>query len=372
MRPSRVKQGPSAPGMPFARGANLPFFGDSPSVILWIIPYNRARGTGYHMRMADDVALKIGRYILACARGDGGLNPNPCPAYRGRSDTSFSDIAAVSYALILEETLGFRVLNREKTLRFLNRCRGNDGLYHSIRRFKKTGETPYLRIYNTLQARLGMRIIGGNRVEPAGLGASVRAVARIYARGDYRKFPPYALDFLGQFYHVVKRPFPDRQARAVSREYLKRYRDGEVAGHVASTFHYVRHALLTGQPLPQSGEILRRTLALQRREGSFNNMPDPDWDVHATFDGCFIVRQLGARLGRRPAHARALRAAGRYALRCRNKDGGFGHFPGCRSDMDAVYFHAGTLVMAGMLPARHLPGDLAKVLGWGHVFPDEA
>lgn len=322
--------------------------------------------------MASNVALNIGRYISACMREDGGLNPNPDRAYRGRSDTSFSDIAAPAYALILEETLGFRVLDRERTLRFLARCRGNDGLYRSIRRFRKSKDTPYLQIYNTLQALLGMRIIRGNRVEPAGLRASVRAVSRFYARGDYRKFPPYALDFLGQFHHVVRRPFPGRQARDVSREYLKRYRDGEVAGHVASTFHYVRHALLTGQPLTQSREILRRTLALQRRDGSFNNMPDRDWDVHATFDGCFIVRQLGARSGWRPAYARALKAAGRYALKCRNKDGGFGHFPGCRSDLDAVYFHAGTLVMAGMLPARSQPEDLAKVLGWGHVFPEEA
>ncbi len=319
--------------------------------------------------MGDAVVLNIGRFILACLREDGGVDPNPDRTYPGRSDTSFSDIAALAYALILEQTFGFRVLDRDKTLSLLRRCRGKDGLYHSIRRFKGKGETPYLRIYNTLQTLLGLRIIRGNVVAPEGLAAAIRAVSGFYARGDYRKFPPYALDFLGQFHHVVKRPFPARMARAVSSEYLKRYADGEVAGHVASTFHYVRHALLTGQPLPAAPEILRRTLALQRRDGSFNNMPDPDWDVHATFDGCFIVRQLGQRLGWRPDYGRVLNAAGRYALRCRNRDGGFGHFPGCRSDMDAVYFHAGTLVMAGMLPARPQPDDLARVLGWGHVFP---
>ena len=32
----------------------------------------------------------------------------------------------------------------------------------------------------------------------------------------------------------------------------------------------------------------------------------------------------------------------------RNPDGGFGHYPGSPSDADACFFHAGTLVMAGV------------------------
>jgi hypothetical protein len=56
-------------------------------------------------------------------------------------------------------------------------------------------------------------------------------------------------------------------------------------------------------------------------------------------------------------------------LTCRNADGGFGHFPGSPSDMDAVYFHVGTLVMAGWLrPVKPLPPD-PHLLGWGHLMP---
>ncbi len=68
-----------------------------------------------------------------------------------------------------------------------------------------------------------------------------------------------------------------------------------------------------------------------------------------------------------PASARS--RAARWALNCRNADGGFGHFPGSPSDADAVYFQVGTLVLAGWLkPAEKLPHD-AHLLGWGHLLP---
>jgi hypothetical protein len=48
---------------------------------------------------------------------------------------------------------------------------------------------------------------------------------------------------------------------------------------------------------------------------------------------------------------------------------GFGHFPGRRSDADAVYSQAGALVMTGLLPpADPLPKD-PHLYAWGHLFP---
>ena len=75
----------------------------------------------------------------------------------------------------------------------------------------------------------------------------------------------------------------------------------------------------------------------------------------------------GARMGGR--NKAAVEKAAAWALTCRNKDGGFGHYPGSPSDMDAVYFQTGTLIMAGFLkPADPLPKD-PHLLGWGHLFP---
>lgn len=304
-------------------------------------------------------------FLARCRRDDGGVRPGLKTGYRGTSDTRLSDLAAPVYALILEETFGFRALDRARTRRFIGRCRGGDGLYHS-----RNASTPiHLVLYDTMQAQLGLRIIGGNRVPRAGLARTIGAVTRLFTPAVARGFPAYALDFFGQFFAIVNRPVPRRIARTVWRAYLARLSRGEVGGHVASTFHFVRHALLAGREVPHARAILDRTLALQRRNGSWNRMPDRSWDVHATFDGCFIVRQLGARLGWTPGCTRALEGAARYALSCRNPDGGFGHFPGAVSDVDAAYFQAGTLVLAGALPARPIPAGLARVLGWGHVFP---
>jgi prenyltransferase beta subunit len=80
----------------------------------------------------------------------------------------------------------------------------------------------------------------------------------------------------------------------------------------------------------------------------------------------FMLKHLGA--GRADCK-KAMERAADWALSCRNADGGFGHYPGSPSDWDAVFFHVGTLVMAGRLqPADRLPKD-AHLLGWGHLLP---
>ena len=227
----------------------------------------------------------------------------------------------------------------------------------------KGGEGPPMLVYNTLQALLGLRIIGGRM--PDGREAAARGVAGLFREHGLDGFPFYALDFFGQFFSIAGRKVPRPIARAVWGKYAANYRRGQVGGHVASTFHFVHFARLLGKPVPHAPAILEKTLDLQKPDGSFNRMPDPAWDVHATFDACFIIRQLGQDL----ECARALYRAARWVLSCRNRDGGFGHFPGRKSDLDACYFHAGALAMCGVLSARRVPVNLARVLGWGHIFP---
>src|SRR5207244_9137163 len=110
--------------------------------------------------------------------------------------------------------------------------------------------------------------------------------------------------------------------------------------------------------------ILARVLRDQNPDGSWL-INSPSRDRHATFDAVFVLRHL------RPERAdcrRAIARAAAWALSCRNRDGGFGHYPGSTSDADAAYFHVGVLVMAGYLkPVDPLPPD-AHLLGWGHLF----
>jgi geranylgeranyl transferase type-2 subunit beta len=124
--------------------------------------------------------------------------------------------------------------------------------------------------------------------------------------------------------------------------------------------HFYR---LIGAPTPKADRMVARVLRDQKPDGGWD-IKEPDWDVHACFDAVFILRQLGGA----GAQVRATIARGAdWALRCRNADGGFGHFPGRPSDMDAVYFQLGALIMAGRVPGARLDLPDAHTLGWGHA-----
>ena len=63
----------------------------------------------------------------------------------------------------------------------------------------------------------------------------------------------------------------------------------------------------------------------------------------------------------------AIEKAAQWALKCSNPDGGFGHFPGCSSDADAVYFQVGTLVISGFLKPGATKSNDSHLLSWGHL-----
>ena len=181
---------------------------------------------------------------------------------------------------------------------------------------------------------------------------------------DYKPLPPYMTSFFPLAYLASGKPIPeaaDQKLRAL----MEQDADGYLHDHVAATFHAAHYYRLTGRDTPKADAMVRRTLLDQKPDGSWVRNP-PARDRHATFDACFILKQLGHNAD---ASRAAIDLAGLWALSCRNKDGGFGHVPGSPSDMDACYFHQGTLVMSGWLkPADPLPPD-PHLLGWGHLMP---
>ena len=139
--------------------------------------------------------------------------------------------------------------------------------------------------------------------------------------------------------------------------------------HVAAAFHMAHFYRLIGRPTPKADRMVARVLRDQKPTGGWD-IKEPDWDVHAGFDAVFILRQLG---GDTPEVRRAIEKAADWALGCRNADGGFGHFPGRHSDMDAVYFQLGTLIQAGRVTGvDEALGDAdRRALGWGHAMRPE-
>jgi geranylgeranyl transferase type-2 subunit beta len=306
---------------------------------------------------AEEVLTGLRRFYAATALPDGSFRPGTDPAYAGNSDSGYSDLAPVAYAVLIHKTFGWELPHEAKTVQLLLSRQQADGAFVNVRG-KADPKSAQARLYNTTQGLVALHALGVRpRHDPLPVFEAVLQRA-------YKKFPLYTTSFFPLAYQAAGRPFPadaDRKIRAV----MVQADDGYLQDHIAATFHLVHYYRLLGEPTPKAAAILARVLHDQKGDGSWN-IKQPDWDVHATFDASFVLRQLG---GGRPEVRKALARTAAWALTCRNADGGFGHFPGRPSDADAVYFQTGTLVLIGFLkPAEPLPKG-PQLYGWGHLFP---
>jgi geranylgeranyl transferase type-2 subunit beta len=275
------------------------------------------------------------------------------------SDSAYSDLAPVAYAVVLHRTFGWELPHPEATRKFLLGRQRRDGAFVN-RAGTVDPASAAGRSYNTTMALVALRALGEKpRHDPLPVFAAV-------LREDYKTLPLYMTSFFPLAYLATGTPIPaeaDRKLRALMAEYQAA--DGYLHEHVASTFHAAHYYRLVGAKTPKAEAMVQRVLRDQKPDGSWMLNP-PARDRHATFDAVFTLRHLG---GDRPEVKRAVDRAAAWALSCRNADGGFGHYPGSTSDADAVYFQVGVLVMAGRVkPVQPLPKD-PHLLAWGHLFP---
>jgi geranylgeranyl transferase type-2 subunit beta len=304
-----------------------------------------------------EVLAGVRAFFAKTASPDGSFRPGIDPDYAGMADTAYSDLAAATYAMVLSRTFGWKLPHEEKTRDFFLSRQGRDGAFFNV---KGTVDprSSQARVYNTTQGLVALRGLGARpKYDPLPVFARV-------LQGDYKKLPAYSSSFFPLAYRCAGKRMPadaDRKLRST----MIQAEDGYLNDHVAATFHAVHYYHLMGERTPRAEAMLRRVLRDQKPDGSWLLNP-PSRDRHAGFDAALIIKQLGRD---RPECRRALAKAARWVLRCRNADGGFGHYPGSASDADAVYFHVGTLVLAGFLaPVSPLPRD-AGLLGWGHLMP---
>jgi len=305
-----------------------------------------------------EVVLKgVQQFFEKTARPDGSFQPGIKREYPGMSDSAYSDLAPTVYAVILHQTFGWKLPHEEKTKEFLLARQNQDGAF-----VNEAGtadpKSAQARAYNTTQGLVALHALGLKpRYDPL-------PVFDVVLKEDYKKMPLYMTSFFPLAYLTQGKSIPpeaDRKIRAL----MVQGDDGYIQEHVASTFHAVHYYRLVGEPVPKAEMIVKRVLKDQHANGSWFINP-PARDRHATFDAVFTLRHLG---GDRDDVKAAIRKAAEWALTCRNSDGGFGHYPGSPSDMDAVYFQLGTLVMAGWLkPTDPLPVD-PHLLCWGHLMP---
>jgi geranylgeranyl transferase type-2 subunit beta len=304
-----------------------------------------------------EVLAGLHAFYARTARPDGSFRPGIDPAYEGMSDSAASDLAPVAYAVILHKTFGWRLPHEAETLSFLHSRQGEDGAFVNVRGTLDP-KSAAARLYNTTQGVVALHALGARRRrDPLPVLEAILAA-------DYKTLPPYSSSFFPLAYRCCDRPFSaegDRKIRAL----LVQADDGYMNNHIAATFHLVHYLRLVGEEPPKAAAIVARTLRDQSEDGSWLLNPLAR-DRHATFDAVFVLTQLGAG---RPDARHAVERAARWALSCRNADGGFGHYPGSPSDADAVYFQVGTLVMAGVLAPANPPPRDAELLGWGHLLP---
>jgi prenyltransferase beta subunit len=296
-------------------------------------------------------------FYLSTARPDGSFANGIDPQYRGMSDSAYSDLAAVTYAVTLHKTFGWKLPYEEATRAFLLSRQLTNGDFFNLAGTvdPKSAEG---RVYNTTQGIVALHALGTKpRYEP------LRVFEEIL-QADYKTLPAFSTSFFPLAYLAYGQPIPDEADRRI-RATMQQAPDGYLNDHIAATFHAAHYYHLIGLPTPMADKIVDRALRDQKPDGSWLlNMPSRD--RHATFDAVFTLHQLGS--ARRDCQLAIDRAA-LWALSCRNPDGGFGHFPGSTSDADANYFQVGTLVMADVLkPVSPVPPD-AQLLSWGHLMP---
>lgn len=304
-----------------------------------------------------DVLAGLRGFFAKTAKPDGSFRPGVDPDYEGMSDSAFSDLAPVAYAVVLHKTFGWELPDEAKTREFLLGRQRADGSFANVGGTVDP-DSAVGRAYNTTMALMALRAIGTKpRHDPL-------PVFDLVMKADYKDLPAYMTSFFPLAYLASGKPIPpeaDRKIKAL----MAQDADGYLHEHVAATFHAAHYYRLIGEEVPKAEAMLARVLRDQKPDGSWM-LNAPARDRHATFDAVFVVRQLDKG---RPEARKALAKAAAWARSCRNADGGFGHFPGSTSDADACFFHAGTLVMAGAVkPVDPLPPD-AHLLGWGHLFP---
>jgi WD40 repeat protein len=316
----------------------------------------RARNTNQQPTAAEVLdGLKV--FYQATARPDGSYQPGIDPAYRGMSDSAYSDLAAVTYAVTVSKTFGWKLPFESKTAELLlSRQKPNGDFFNAAGTVDPS--SPEGRTYNTTQGLVALHALGLKpRHDPL-------PVFEAILKEDYKQLPAYSTSFFPLAYLCSGRPIPEKADRGI-RALMVQDATGYTNDHVAATFHASHYYRLVGEDTPRSQEMVARILRDQKPDGSwFRNMPARD--RHATFDAVFTLLHEGKNS---PECRAAIRRAADWALSCRNPDGGFGHYPGSTSDADANYFQVGTLVMAGLLkPADPLPSD-PELLSWGHLMP---
>src|ERR1043166_4257584 len=187
---------------------------------------------------AEKVLAGLRRFLAQTARADGSFANGLDPQYGGMSDSAYSDLAAVTYAVTLHRTFGWKLPHEEATRRFLLSRQQSNGDFFNVTGTvdPKSAEGP---VYHTTQGIGALRALGVKpRYDP------LRVFEEILQQ-DYKTLPAYSTSFFPLAYLAYGQPIPaeaDRRIRAL----MIQAPDGYLNNHIAATFHASHYYRLIG------------------------------------------------------------------------------------------------------------------------------
>ena len=200
----------------------------------------------------NEVLAGLRSFFSKTARPDGSFANGIDPEYRGMSDSTYSDLAAVTYAVTLHKTFGWKLPFEQRTIEFLLARQNASGDFFNVAGTVDP-DSAEGRVYNTTQGIVALHALGQKPRYPP------LAVFEQILKSDYKTLPPYSTSFFPLAYLAYGEPIPveaDRRIRAT----MVQSADGYLNDHVAATFHAAHYYRLIRKPVPMRAEMIARTL----------------------------------------------------------------------------------------------------------------
>src|SRR4051794_28200867 len=156
----------------------------------------------------EEVFSGLRKFYAATSRADGSFSPGVDPDYRGMSDAAYSDLAAVTYAVTIHKTFGWKLPHEEKTVELLLSRQKPTGDFFNVAGTVDP-QSPEGRIYNTTQGLVALHALGRKpRHDPFPVFEEV-------LKADYRQLPAYSTSFFPLAYLCAGRPIPEKADRGI-------------------------------------------------------------------------------------------------------------------------------------------------------------
>jgi hypothetical protein len=131
-----------------------------------------------------EILMGLKDFYSRTARPDGSFQPGLDPAYRGISDSAYSDLAAVTYAVTVNKTFGWTLPYENKTVEFLLSRQKPSGTFFNVAGTVAPNSAEG-RTYNTTQGLVALHALARKpRYDPL-------PVFEAILQKDYQQLPAF-------------------------------------------------------------------------------------------------------------------------------------------------------------------------------------